>query len=402
MKGDVKMFDPRKLMDPYYAGLTSKKSSFTFQAELKVKPAEMNWADPFRPDDTIPPHVKKATIDCINSTGAHYTFPIGDAELRKEIAKRVKKLNNLDVDYKDNITICSGSDTAFVFTMRPFLVPGAGDEVMIPTPTYANDYDIAPLCGAKTVTVPTYPEDNYALRIDEFEKRATSRTKMVLFTNPNNPTSTVYTRKNLEQLAGFIIKHDLICVVDQCFEDIVFDGYEMTSVATLPGMAERTIIISSLSKGMGLCGYRVGYIVAPAEITDVLHSVTVQYLGAPNTAAQAGILAGLRDPAFMEDYRQEYMIRAKKIMEILDDIPNINYVKPQSSFFFWIDVSHYGKAVDVVSYLVENAAVLLSDGKKYGCDTSVRLIYGAMRDREECFAAVRRVRDALIDHPNNK
>lgn len=395
------MFDARKRMDPYYAGLTSAGDSFQFQMKLDRPLAEMNWADPFRPDDTVPEHVKKATIDCINSMAAHYTFPIGDRELRCEVAKRVKRVNGLDVDPDKNITICSGSDTAFVFTMRPFLVPGAGDEVMIPTPTYANDYDIAPLCGAKTVLVPTYAEDGYQLRVEEFEKRLTPHTKIVLITNPNNPTSTVYSRGALEKLADFVKKNDLLLVVDQCFEDTVFDGVEMVNIAAMPGMAERTVLISSLSKGMGLCGYRVGYIVASDDITDVYHTYAVELLGAPNTAAQAGILAALKDPAFMEDYRQEYMARAKVLADILDQIPHIQFQRPQSCFYFWIDVSYYGTAAEVMRYLAENAAVLVSPGGAFGSDQCIRLIYAAMRDRQDCIDAVCRIRDALLAHPNN-
>ncbi len=395
------MFNPRELMSPWFADLSSsRKGDFKHEMEAGDNVVLMNWADPFRPDDTIPSHIKQATIDCLNSVGAHYTFPVGDDELRRELAKRIKRVNGLDVDPYKNITISSGSDTAFLFVMRPFLNPG--DEVLTPTPSYAHNFIVPGLCGAKAIGIPTWPEDGYDLHIDEFEKRLTSKTKMVALTNPNNPTCTVYRRETLEKLAAFVQKNNLILVVDQCFEDTVFDGYEMTNIMALPGMFERTIMINSISKGMGLCGYRVGYVVASEEISDMLQYTSVYVVGAPNTAAQAGIVAGLRDPAFIEEYRQEYMARAKAISKILDEIPHIRYVMPQAGFFFWIDVSYYGSQTEVTRYIAKNAGVLLSDGTLSNDQTHVRMIYGALRDREQCLAAVRRIRDAFLAHPKNK
>ena len=396
------MFDPRKYMDPMYVPMTEASDAFTFQMGLKEKPAEMNWADPFRPDDVVPEHVKKAVIENLNSMAAHYTFPVGEAELRREVAKRVEKVNGLKVDPDKNITISCGSDNLFAFVMRPFLVPGQDNEVMMPIPSYAHNFAVPPLIGGVSVEVPTYAEDNYDLRIEEFEKRVTDKTKMVIITNPNNPTSTVYTRETLEKLADFVIRHDLIMVVDQAFEDTVFDGHEMVNIATLPGMAERTIIIGSLSKGMALCGFRVAYVVAPEVITRVFHGSAVLFLGAPNTMAQAGAVAALKDPSFMEAYRQEYMERAKVLGDILRTVPHISFDQPESSFFFWIDTSYYGTDQEVVEYLAKEAGVLVSGGSMCKDPAHIRLIYGALRDRGECVAAVERMKAALERHPKNR
>lgn len=396
------MFDPRKYMDPMYVPMTAESDSFAFQMSLKEKPAEMNWADPFRPDDVVPEHVKKAVIENLNSMAAHYTFPVGDAELRREVAKRVEKINGLKVDPDKNITISCGSDNLFAFVMRPFLIPGQANEVMMPIPSYAHNFAVPPLIGGVSVEVPTYAEDNYDLRIEEFEKRVTDKTRMVIITNPNNPTSTVYKRETLEKLADFVIRHDLIMVVDQAFEDTTFDGHPMTNIAALPGMAERTIILGSLSKGMALCGFRVAYVVAPEVISRVFQSSAVLFLGAPNTMAQAGAVAALKDPSFMEAYRQEYMARAKILGDILRTIPHISFDEPESSFFFWIDTSYYGTDQEVVEYLAQEAGVLVSGGSMCKDPTHIRLIYGALRDRDACVAAVERIKAALERHPKNR
>ena len=396
------MFDPRKLMAREYAVLHGDGSGFDFQKTLTREPIAMNWADPYRPSDTVPPHVKAAVIESLNSMAAHYTFPTGDFALCDAIAERVEKKNGVKINPRTELTISNGSDSAFAFVMRPFLVPGEDNEVMMPVPSYAHNFAVPPMIGGRSVMVPTRQEDGYDLDIDEFEKRVTPKTKMVVLTNPNNPTGTVYTRSTMEKLADFCIRHDLLCVVDQCFEDSVFDGHEYVSMMALPGMWERTITIGSISKGMGLCGFRVAYIVAPESITEVFHQTAVLFIGATNTMAQAGITAALKDTRFMEDMRQEWMIRADILGSILDTIPHIRYVKPQAGFFFWIDVSYYGTDEEVMRYLVQEANVVVSTGALFTDSTHIRIIYGCLKDREACINAVKAVKEALERHPKNR
>lgn len=393
------MFDPALLMDPAYAPMTKMESPFAFQMALEGHPDEMNWADPFRPDDVVPDHVKQAVMESLNTMAAHYTFPVGDQELREEVAKRVRRINGLDVDAGKNVIISCGSDNLFVFAMRPFLTPGENCEVMMPMPSYSHNFMVPPMIGGVSVEVPTYPEDNYELRMEEFEKRVTDKTRIVMITNPNNPTSTVYKRETMEKLADFVIRHNLILIVDQAFEDTAFDGHEVVCPATLPGMKERTVILGSLSKGMALCGFRVAYLVASEALSNVYQNMSVFFLGAPNTMAQAGAIAALKDPAFVEDYRQEYMARAKAIAKILAEVPHLKFNMPQSGFFFWIDVSHYGTDSEIVAYLAKEANVLISGGSMCNDTQHIRLIYGALRDREACLNAVRRIADALRRHP---
>lgn len=386
-------------MDPEYArrGTTGFFDLVTTFDESKV--AMMCWADPFRPDDCTPEHVREAAIASLREGGQHYTLPIGDRALRVEIAAKLARVNGLTVDPDRNITTAGGSDGLLVYAMRPFMEPGARNEILTPVPSYVSNFEIGPLTGGVTVPVPTYEEDGHDLRIEEFERRLTPRTKLILITNPNNPTSTVYSRRALEQLAAFARDNDLVVVTDQSFEDLVFDGYEMTNIATLPGMAERTILICSLSKGMAMCGYRIGYVVASEEITDVLHSCVVQYVGAPNTAAQAAAVAALREPQFVERFRREYMARAEAVCDVLDSVPQLPYVRPQSGFFVWIDVSAYGNARDVARYLAHEAAVVPTEGDQFGSGTHIRLIYGAFADRRRCLDAVERLGEALRRHP---
>ncbi|WP_033287691.1 pyridoxal phosphate-dependent aminotransferase [Amycolatopsis jejuensis] len=393
------MTSVRHLMDPAYAARRATEADDHWGGIDTAKVAMLCIADPFWPDDCTPEHVRAAAIESLQADGAHYSSPIGERALRVEIAKRVARVNGLEVDPDRNVTVAGGSVPLFVHAMRPFLEPGAQNEILTPTPSWVTNFEIGPLAGGVTVPVPTYPEDGYDLRIDEFARRLTPRTKLVLIANPNNPTATLYSRRALEQLAAFARENDLIVVTDQAFEDTVFDGCEMTEIAALPGMAERTILISSLSKGMALCGYRIGYVVASEEITDVLHSSAAHILGAPSTAAQAAAVAALREPQFVEAYRAEYRKRADAICAMLDTVPDLGYTKPQSGYYLWLDVSAFGNAREVTEYLLREASVLLNEGDTWGSSDHLRLVYSTFADRNRCLSAIERMVDAFARHP---
>ncbi|WP_051791911.1 pyridoxal phosphate-dependent aminotransferase [Amycolatopsis jejuensis] len=391
------MTSVRHLMDPVYAARKSSGFLDLGAAGGTGDVTMMCWADPFRPDDVTPDFVKEAAVASLRGGGAHYTLPIGDRVLRDEVAAKFARVNGIRVDPERNVTISGGSDALLLFGIRPFLTPGARNEVLTPVPSYVCNFE-SELAGGATVGVPTFPEDGYDLRIEEFEKRLTPRTKIVLITNPNNPTATVYRRQTLERLADFVRRNDLVLVVDQSFEDTVFDGHEMVTPAALPGMFERTITICSLSKGMGLCGYRVGYLVASDDITDVLHSCAVEYLGAPNTAAQTAAVAALRNPGFVEDYRQEYMARADAICALLDTVPNLPYTRPQAGFYVWLDVSAYGGSAAAARYLLDEAMVAPTEGDRFGSGDHLRLVYATHAERQHCLDATERLVQALRRH----
>ena len=230
----------------------------------------MAWADPFFPDPAIPKSVKDAMISAIEGGfPAHYSMPIGLFDLRQEIAKKVESQTKRKINPSRNVIVAPGSDSGLLYSMMPFI--SEGDEVLIPDPSYPSNFLNPKLLGGVAVHVPLYEEDNYQIRIEEFEKRLTPKTKMVLITHPNNQTTTVFRRESIEKLCEFIVKNDLILVSDQAFEDHIYDDIEFVIPATLPGMWERTLTVCSISKGIGLSGLRIGYIYADDKIMDVLY-----------------------------------------------------------------------------------------------------------------------------------
>lgn len=356
----------------------------------------MGWADPFMPDRSMPSFVEDAWIEAVRAeSAAHYTAPIGDARLKEAIAEKLRRQNHLDVDPERNIIITPGSDSGLYFACLPFVSPG--DEVLIPSPSYPNNFLDIRIMGGVPVPVELDASQNYQLDIEKLERAVSNRTKMVLLTHPNNPTTTVYNQEALEGLARFVIEHDLVLVCDQAFEDFTF-GRDMITPASLPGMFERTVTVFSFSKGMGLSGLRVGYIVCSDVIMDSFFANAVAVIGATSTSAQQAVLAALKAPDFMKEFERAYDIRRQYAYKVLNSVSGVHFNLPESGFLGWLDISELGDSSRVCSYLLENARVSLNDGANYGPggEGHLRIVLGVYRNNQRVFEAINRIRDSLM------
>ncbi|HBF4254021.1 TPA: pyridoxal phosphate-dependent aminotransferase [Clostridioides difficile] len=356
----------------------------------------MGWADPFFPDYCIPRHILDAAILAISSNmSTHYTAPVGNDLLKIEIAKKLKEVNKLDVDFKRNILITPGSDSGLYYSMLPFI--NEGDEVLIPTPCYPNNIQNTKLMGGVPIFVELKESDGYQIDITEFEKRLTNKTKLVVLTHPNNPTTTVFNKESLEKLAKFIIDNDLILICDQAFEDFTFEN-ELMTPASLEGMFERTVTIFSTSKGMGLSGFRVAYMVCSDKLMDKYYGAAVTVLGATNTVAQMATIEAFKDRSFMGDFERVFDKRRQEAYKIINEIPNVSMQMPESGFLGWINVSKLGTSSEIQKYLVDEAKVCINDGINYGPggEGHLRIILGSYKDDSKVISALNRIKDALI------
>lgn len=372
-----------------------------YQELEKQGVALMGWADPFMPDYSLPEHIEKATIQAIKAAAApHYTAPIGNQTLKNKLAEKLAKQNNLKVDPARNILITPGSDSGLYFAMLPFI--SQEDEVLIPSPSYPNNFLNVEIMGGKAIPVPLKEENGFQIVIEEFEKRVSDKTKMVVLTHPNNPTTTVFNRASLEKLAKFIIQHDLILVCDQAFEDFCYEN-EMITPASLPHMFERTISVFSFSKGMGLSGYRVAYLVCSDVIMDTMYANAVSVLGATNTVSQLAMCAALEDPSFMKEFEEAFDYRRKKAYEIINSIPNVSMLMPESGFLCWVNVSKLGNSSDIVNYLVKEAKVSVNDGINYGIggEGHLRIVLGVYKENQKVIDALYRIKGALENYSKN-
>lgn len=370
----------------------------SYQEMEKQGVALMGWADPFMPDRSVPDHIQKALLDATASMATpHYTAPIGNMELKKKIAGKLSAKNRLNVDPNRNILITPGSDSGLYFAVLPFV--HNGDDVLIPSPSYPNNFQDVRIMGGNPIPVLLKPENGYQLVKEDLEAAVTDRTKVLILTHPNNPTTTVYTRESLEVLREFILKYDLQLIVDQAFEDFTFEN-EYITPASMPDLFEKTVTVFSFSKGMGLSGLRVGYIVADDVIMDSMFACAVAVLGATNTACQQAMIQAMENTEFMEEYGKKFDFRRKKAYEIINSIPNVSMMMPESGFLCWVDVSKLPiSSSEVVSYLTKNAKIAVNDGVNYGLggDGHLRIVLGVYWDDQKIVDALERMKTALIE-----
>ena len=358
----------------------------------------MAWADPFFPDPSIPEHVMRAMQEALaDGFPSHYTMPIGMLELRQALAKDISRRIGMPIDPSRNVIVTPGSDSGLLYAMMPFL--NEGDEVMVPDPSYPSNFLNPKLLGAVTVPVPLYEENNYQIDIREFEKRLTDKTKMVLISHPNNPTTTVFRRESMEALCKFIVDHDLILVSDQAFQDHIYDGIEFVHPVTLPGMWERTVTVCSISKGLGLSGFRIGYIYADDHIMDVLYGGAVNVLGASCTLSSIGAIAALEDTQYLKDVYVRLERRRRLAYEVLGDIPGVTMKPSESGILSWLNVSKLGTDVEVADRIRDEAMILVNQGSPYGEQGKghIRIVTACFADDEDAKARFLRIRKVLMD-----
>lgn len=366
--------------------------SFTKMAEDGV--ALMGWADPFMPDFSIPGHIMDKTLEAIKSpVGAHYTAPTGNMELRELICQKANKMYGVTLDPARNVIITPGSDSALFFAMFPFLQKG--DEVIIPCPSYPNNMQNIKMMQATPMVLELEAEDDYQIREENLRALISDRTKMIVLTHPNNPTTTVFNRSSLEAIRKVVLENNLILVCDQAFEDFTFEN-EFIAPMSLEGMFKHTITVCSISKGMGLSGYRVGYIMADDTIMDVMYGCAVSVIGATNTVSQIAAIEAFKHPEFMQEFNKVYDYRRHQAYQILNQVPGVEMKLPESGFLAWLDVSKLGDSSIICKRLINEAKVAVNDGINYGCggEGHLRIVLGVYKDNQQVIDAINRM--ALI------
>lgn len=357
-------------------------------------------ADPFFPDACLPDHVIEATKKALDDGKTHYSLDNGYAEpvLKEALVRKLAEYNDLHVDPETELIVVPSSAFGLYLATRLCVRPNMGDEVLNIDPGFAENFNDVYQMGAVSVSVPVYAEDGFQLRIDELEKAVTERTRCLILTNPNNPTGTVYTRERLLELAEFLVRHDLMIVVDQDFERQIYDGIEYTTFATLPGMKERTITVFGTSKDLGLTGFRVAYMVANKEIVDILKPATFNMHGPTNTFAQYGVAAAYNDPAYLDEWFTIFNRRRSYGQKVLDAIDGVTCPLPDGGFYFWVDISSLGTSIEVRDWLIDDAQIGISPGTWFGGggEGFIRVMYGAVPSDATYEEGINRIRDSLI------
>jgi aspartate/methionine/tyrosine aminotransferase len=329
----------------------------------------INLAQGF-PDFPAPEQVKEAAIAAVRADVNQYAVTWGAPSLREALAAKMERDYDLAVESETEITVTCGSTEAMISTLLATVDPG--DEVVVFEPFYENYGPDAVLAGAVPRYVTLRPPD-WTFDEKELESAFGPRTRALILNSPNNPTGKVFTREELEAIASLCRRWNVLVVTDEIYEHIVYDGSRHVPMATLPGMRERTVTISALSKTFSVTGWRVGWAVAPPEITAAVRKVhDFLTVGAPAPLQEAGSAALRLGPEYYAALARDYRRRRDVLLEALD-AAGFRCNRPQGAYYVMADLDAFDHEGDVpfARRLVREAGVAVVPGSSFYHDPSL-------------------------------
>ncbi len=317
------------------------------------------------PDFDTPAHIQRAAKKAMSSGFTHYVSSAGIPELRAAIAHKLRADNGVEVDPDSGVIVTPGGKLAVFASMLALL--NEGDEVIIPEPAWVSYRPIVGLAGGITVPLNLTAGNRFSFTAEELNALITPRTKAILLNSPCNPTGKVLTRGELETIAAAATANDLYVISDEVYETIVFDGRKHISIASLPDMAERTLIVNGHSKAFAMTGWRLGYLAGPADLVREIakiqqHSATC----AASFTQVAGVAAleGPQEPVY--SMTAEYEHRRNFFVEMLNDIPHVSCFKPEGAFYAFPRFDLGLDSIQVADLLLEKAHVVGVPGSAFG------------------------------------
>lgn len=296
-----------------------------------------------QPDFVTPWHIREAGIESLEKGKTYYTSNAGTLELRQEISRYMSRRFGLTYDAAHEVVVTVGGSEAIDLAMRTILTPG--DEVIIPTPCFVCYEPLARMCGAVPVTVRTRNEDRFKLTPELLESAITPRTKMLVLAYPNNPTGAIMDADDLEKIAQILREKQIVVLSDEIYAELTY-GRRHVSIASLPGMRERTIVASGFSKAYAMTGWRLGYVCAPAPIAKQMLKVH-QYaiMCAPTTSQLAAVEALRHGDDDIASMTEEYNRRRRYIYNGLKSI-GIPSFEPEGAFYIYPEIGAFGLSGD--------------------------------------------------------
>jgi aspartate aminotransferase len=374
----------------------SQKSS-----EMKAQGIDVINMSVGEPDFNTPDHIKAAAQKAIDNNYSKYSPVAGYPDLRKAIVAKLKNENGLDYTAAE-ISVSNGAKQCVCNAVLALV--DDGDEVIIPAPYWVSYPQMVKLAGGTPVIVPAGFEQDFKMTAQQLEEAITPKTRMLILCSPSNPTGSVYTAEELAALAEVILKHDdLFVLADEIYEHINYTG-KHASIASVPGMKERSIIINGVSKAYAMTGWRIGFAAAPEWIIKGLNKLQGQYTSGPCSVSQkAAEEAYVASQQCVEDMRIAFERRRNLIVELAKDIPGLEVNVPQGAFYLFPKCSSFfgktdGKRVinnssDLAMYLLEEGHVATVGGDAFGDPECFRMSYATSDDNIR--EAMKRIKTCL-------
>ncbi|GBF52258.1 aspartate aminotransferase [Microcystis sp. 0824] len=327
------------------------------------------------PDFDTPIHIKAAAKKALDEGKTRYGPAAGEPGLRKAIAEKLLRDNQLAYN-ADNIIVTNGGKQS-LYNLIMALIE-AGDEVIIPAPYWLSYPEMVTLAGGTSVIVNTSLENHYKITPEQLEAAITPKTKLFVLNSPSNPTGIVYTPEEIAALAKIVVEKDILVVSDEIYEKILYDGAIHRSIASFgPEIFQRSIVSNGFAKAFSMTGWRVGYIAGPVEIVKAMTKIQGHSTSNVCTFAQYGAIAALESPQdCIEEMVKAFSERRQYILERVRSLPGLNCPTPNGAFYVFIDISQTGlKSRDFCQKLLETQKVAAIPGIAFGADDCIRLSY---------------------------
>ena len=344
------------------------------------------------PDFNTPDNINMAGIRAICDGKTKYTPAAGIIPLRKAIAHRLKEDCGVDYDYTQ-IVVASGAKHSVYIALAAITNPG--DEIIIPAPFWVSYYEMVRMVGGTPVIVEAGEEQNFKITAQQLEAAITEKTKCLMLNNPSNPTGMIYSADELRAIADVCVKHDLYILADEIYYQLIYDGIEFTSIASLGDeVKERTLLVNGVSKSYAMTGWRVGYCAANKTLAKIMSNFLSHSTGAPSTLSQWASVEALTGPQEgIEAMRLAFLERRDYIVKRINSIPGVSCIVPNGAFYVMMNIEQLigktlgGKLIenddDFAVALLEKALVAVVPCSGFGMKNFVRWSYAASMENIE-------------------
>ena len=344
------------------------------------------------PDFNTPDNINMAGIRAICDGKTKYTPAAGIIPLRKAIAQRLKEDCGVDYDYTQ-IVVASGAKHSVYIALAAITNPG--DEIIIPAPFWVSYYEMVRMVGGTPVIVEAGEEQNFKITAEQLEAAITDKTKCLMLNNPSNPTGMIYSKDELSAIGEVCVKHDLYILADEIYYQLIYDGIEFTSIASLgEDVKERTLLINGVSKSYAMTGWRVGYCAANKTLAKIMSNFLSHSTGAPSTISQWASVEALTGPQDgIEAMRLAFLERRDYIVKRINSIPGVSCIVPNGAFYVMMNIEKLvgktlgGKLIenddDFAVALLEKALVAVVPCSGFGMKNFVRWSYAASMENIE-------------------
>lgn len=370
--------------------------------ELKAQGVDIISLSLGEPDFTTPQIIKDEAKKAIDNNFSYYTHVSGYLELRQAICNKFKRDNKVTYT-PEEIVVSTGAKQSIANAILCLINPG--DEVIVPSPYWVSYLELLKLAGAKPIIIKTSIENDFKITPEQLEKNITSKTRVLIFSTPCNPTGSVYSKAELKALADVVIKHeDLYIISDEIYEHINFAGGH-ECMAQFDFIKERVVLINGVSKGFSMTGWRGGILAAPKWLAQACDKMQGQFTSATCSITQKAMHKAMEldFDTYIKPMRDAFQKRRDLVLSLMKDIPGLKTNNPQGAFYVFPEISYYfGKSyngrtinsgTDISMYLLDEAHVALVPGAAFGDDNYIRFSYATTEDNLK--EALKRMKEAF-------